>query len=397
SSRRTWAPAAPPGRRRATPGGPSRPGSTRCARPPPPPPRRTGTLRRSAEPLPPPPGAAPARPRTSCPRCRSRGSPRHPPGPAGYRPPARCPGARRGSPAARGPGRSAPSRCARAAPPAGARRPAAPPPPGRRSGARFRRRTRRRPGPGLTRPGRPPRAPAAAPRSPEGWGWRYPAWWTGPGCEDQPCWPTLPWGTMSYSTSPAWGAGLATVSHDQVLDVWYPAGALGLGTATAEEVAAAADAGLPALAGPRALPDVRTEVVEVSIGSLADPPKDTADAYLRLHLLSHRMVQPHQANLDGLFGLLPTVAWTSAGPCPVDRVGELQLRERAAGRHLAVYGVDKFPRMTDYVIPSGVRIADADRVRLGAHLAAGTTVMHEGFVNFNAGTLGASMDRQSVV
>ncbi len=196
---------------------------------------------------------------------------------------------------------------------------------------------------------------------------------------------------MSYSTSPAWGAGLATVSHDQVLDVWYPAGALGLGTATAEEVAAAADAGLPALAGPRALPDVRTEVVEVSIGSLADPPKDTADAYLRLHLLSHRMVQPHQANLDGLFGLLPTVAWTSAGPCPVDRVGELQLRERAAGRHLAVYGVDKFPRMTDYVIPSGVRIADADRVRLGAHLAAGTTVMHEGFVNFNAGTLGASM------
>jgi len=197
---------------------------------------------------------------------------------------------------------------------------------------------------------------------------------------------------MSYSTSPAWGAGLATVSNDQVLDVWYPGGSLGLGPATAEGMAVlVADAGLPAMVGPRALPGLRTEVVEVYLESLADPPKDTADAYLRLHLLSHRLIQPHQANLDGLFGLLPTVAWTSAGPCPVDRVTELRILERAATRHLAVYGVDKFPRMTDYVVPSGVRIADADRVRLGAHLATGTTVMHEGFVNFNAGTLGASM------
>src|SRR5690606_38903701 len=192
--------------------------------------------------------------------------------------------------------------------------------------------------------------------------------------------------------SPAWGAGLATVSNDQVLDVWYPGGSLGLGPATAEGMAVlVADAGLPAMVGPRALPGLRTEVVEVYLESLADPPKDTADAYLRLHLLSHRLIQPHQANLDGLFGLLPTVAWTSAGPCPVDRVTELRILERAATRHLAVYGVDKFPRMTDYVVPSGVRIADADRVRLGAHLATGTTVMHEGFVNFNAGTLGASM------
>ena len=129
-----------------------------------------------------------------------------------------------------------------------------------------------------------------------------------------------------------------------------------------------------------------------AIGSLADPPKDAADAYLRLHLLSHRLIRPHQANLDGIFGLLANVAWTSAGPCPPERVDELRL-ERAARRagRLTVYGVDKFPRMTDYVVPAGVRIADADRVRLGAHLATGTTVMHEGFVNFNAGTLGTSM------
>jgi 2,3,4,5-tetrahydropyridine-2-carboxylate N-succinyltransferase len=113
--------------------------------------------------------------------------------------------------------------------------------------------------------------------------------------------------------------------------------------------------------------------------------------YLRLHLLSHRLIRPHQANLDGIFGLLANVAWTSAGPCPPDRVDELRLLVRAAGGQLTVHGVDKFPRMVDYVTPSGVRIADADRVRLGAHLTSGTTVMHEGFVNFNAGTLGSSM------
>jgi 2,3,4,5-tetrahydropyridine-2-carboxylate N-succinyltransferase len=127
------------------------------------------------------------------------------------------------------------------------------------------------------------------------------------------------------------------------------------------------------------------------ISSLADPPKDTYDAYLRLHLLSHRMIRPHQANLDGIFGLLANVAWTSAGPCPADRVDELRWALRVRGERLAVYGIDKFPRMIDYVTPSGVRIADADRVRLGAHLASGTTVMHEGFVNYNAGTLGSSM------
>ncbi|HEY8472624.1 MAG TPA: 2,3,4,5-tetrahydropyridine-2,6-dicarboxylate N-succinyltransferase [Natronosporangium sp.] len=189
---------------------------------------------------------------------------------------------------------------------------------------------------------------------------------------------------MTFATTPAWGVGLATIDGDQLLDAWYPPGSLGLGEPPA-------DAAPPAAAGSAALPELRVEPVRVSIGSLADPPKDAADAYLRLHLLSHRLIRPHQANLDGIFALLATVAWTSAGPCPVDRVGQLQLRERTAGRRLTVYGVDKFPRMVDYVVPDGVRIADADRVRLGAHLAAGTTVMHEGFVNFNAGTLGSSM------
>jgi len=194
-------------------------------------------------------------------------------------------------------------------------------------------------------------------------------------------------------TSPAWGIGLATVTADgQILDTWYPAGLLGLGTPPAEPPV------LPAgLTGPRALPGLSTAEVRTTIGSLDDPIKDAADAYLRLHLLSHRLVVPNSINLDGIFGALANVAWTSAGPCPADRVDELRLIERAAGRHLAVYGVDKFPRMTDYVVPAGVRIADADRVRLGAHLATGTTVMHEGFVNFNAGTLGTSMVEGRIV
>jgi 2,3,4,5-tetrahydropyridine-2-carboxylate N-succinyltransferase len=136
---------------------------------------------------------------------------------------------------------------------------------------------------------------------------------------------------------------------------------------------------------------VRVKRVETRIGSLAAPPADTADVYLRLHLLSHRLIRPHEANLEGIFGLLTNVAWTSLGPIAADEVEAARVRARSGGVRLEVYGVDKFPRMTDYVVPSGVRIADADRVRLGAHLAAGTTVMHEGFVNYNAGTLGASM------
>jgi 2,3,4,5-tetrahydropyridine-2-carboxylate N-succinyltransferase len=120
-------------------------------------------------------------------------------------------------------------------------------------------------------------------------------------------------------------------------------------------------------------------------------PRDAGDLYLRLHLLSNRLCQPRTINLDGLFDLLSNVAWTSIGPVAVDQVDAVRWRIRDAGQILTVHGLDKLPRMTDYVVPSGVRIADADRVRLGAHLAPGTTVMHEGFVNFNAGTLGRSM------
>jgi 2,3,4,5-tetrahydropyridine-2-carboxylate N-succinyltransferase len=199
--------------------------------------------------------------------------------------------------------------------------------------------------------------------------------------------------STAISTSPAWGIGLATVTAEaQVLDTWFPDGFLGLG------VEPAAAPALPAgLTGPKALPGLSTVEVRTTIGSLAEPIKDTSDAYLRLHLLSHRLVRPNELNLDGIFGMLANVAWTSAGPCPPDRVDELRLIERVAGRHLSVFGVDKFPRMTDYVVPAGVRIADADRVRLGAHLASGTTVMHEGFCNFNAGTLGTSMVEGRIV
>jgi 2,3,4,5-tetrahydropyridine-2-carboxylate N-succinyltransferase len=195
------------------------------------------------------------------------------------------------------------------------------------------------------------------------------------------------------STSAAWGIGLATVTAEgQVLDAWYPAGFLGLGGQPAEPPR------LPAgLAGPKSLAGLSVVEVQTAITSLADPIKDTSDAYLRLHLLSHRLVRPNELNVDGIFGMLANVAWTSAGPCPPDRVDELRFSERAAGRQLTVFGVDKFPRMTDYVVPSGVRIADADRVRLGAHLASGTTVMQEGFVNFNAGTLGHSMVEGRIV
>jgi 2,3,4,5-tetrahydropyridine-2-carboxylate N-succinyltransferase len=209
-------------------------------------------------------------------------------------------------------------------------------------------------------------------------------------------------------TQPAWGLGLGTFTDDgQVLDVWFPTGKLGLGSPSAlnavpgRPLPAAESEELlelkPGTVGPRSLPGVYTAGVLVVIGSLEDPPKDTLDVWLRLHLLSHRHIKPHDANVEGVFGLLTNVAWTSAGPCPPDRVDDLRIIERAAGRVLAVYGVDKFPRMTDYVVPSGVRIADGDRVRLGAHLAPGTTVMHEGFVNFNAGTLGTSMVEGRIV
>jgi 2,3,4,5-tetrahydropyridine-2-carboxylate N-succinyltransferase len=179
---------------------------------------------------------------------------------------------------------------------------------------------------------------------------------------------------------------VATVveSDGRVLDTWYPNPALGApdGSPPSPE--------LTALAGKDSARGVRIELVRTVIGSLADAPADAADVYLRLHLLSHRLVRPHGQNLDGVFGLLSNVVWTSRGPCPVEEFESIRARLRADGP-VQVFGVDKFPRMTDYVVPSGVRIADADRVRLGAHLAVGTTVMHEGFVNFNAGTLGTSM------
>lgn len=190
---------------------------------------------------------------------------------------------------------------------------------------------------------------------------------------------------MSSTTnnSLAHGHGIATLSGSTVLDVWFPAPSLGALTGTP-------DAALVALATPDADRGVTREVVSVEI-NLASAPADAKDAYLRLHLLSHRLVKPHGQSLDGIFGLLANVVWTSVGPCAVEGFELTRARLKAKHGTITVYSVDKFPRMVDYVIPSGVRIADADRVRLGAHLASGTTVMHEGFVNFNAGTLGASM------
>ena len=180
----------------------------------------------------------------------------------------------------------------------------------------------------------------------------------------------------------ATGVGLASyASSGRVLDVYFPQPVLGRD--------APVPASLAELAGADSDRGVRTEIVVVG-ADLDAPPEDAADAYLRLHLISHRLVRPHGCSLEGMFGLLSTVVWTSAGPCAPDGFEEVRTRLRRRG-HLTVLGVDKIPRMVDYVLPTGVRIADADRVRLGAHLAQGTTVMHEGFVNFNAGTLGVSM------
>jgi 2,3,4,5-tetrahydropyridine-2,6-dicarboxylate N-succinyltransferase len=191
----------------------------------------------------------------------------------------------------------------------------------------------------------------------------------------------------SSGTRSAWGWGLATAAADgSLLDVWFAHVQLG-SPAPGEPPPAA----LEQLTGTDDVRRVTREVVQVRIDDLDAPPADSADVWLRLHLLSSRVVRPHGQNLDGIFGLLTNVAWTTLGPCAVDSFEATRLRAYVAGRPVQVYGVDKFPRMTDYVVPSGVRIANADRVRLGAHLASGTTVMHEGFVNYNAGTLGTSM------
>ena len=184
-------------------------------------------------------------------------------------------------------------------------------------------------------------------------------------------------------TTIASGHGIATISNGTTLDVWFPSPSL-------SALSGSAPAELTALAGTDAARAVTREVISIEI-DITKAPVNSADAYLRLHLLSHRLVKPHGVALDGIFGLLSNVVWTSVGPCAVDGFEMTRARLKAAHGHVSVYGVDKFPRMVDYVVPSGVRIADADRVRLGAHLASGTTVMHEGFVNFNAGTLGTSM------
>lgn len=182
------------------------------------------------------------------------------------------------------------------------------------------------------------------------------------------------------------GHGIATFTNaGAVLDVWYPKPAL-----TASSSLDAPTPELLALAGSDELRGVIREVVTAEI-NLDTAPKDAKDAYLRLHLLSHRLVKPHGLSLDGIFGLLTNVVWTNHGPCAVDNFENVRAKLMAKFGQVTVYSVDKFPRMVDYVVPSGVRIADADRVRLGAYLSSGTTVMHEGFVNFNAGTLGTSM------
>ena len=183
----------------------------------------------------------------------------------------------------------------------------------------------------------------------------------------------------------AWGRGVATIAADgSVLDTWYRH----LGFGDAPNPGVVDDLAPMYRADP--LRDVTTVGVDIQIDT-ETAPTTASDVYLRLHLLSHRLMKPRTINLDGVFGLLANVAWTDLGPCAISTIDEVRIRARASGHILGVHSVDKFPRMTDYVVPSGVRIADADRVRLGAHLAPGTTVMHEGFCNFNAGTLGTSM------
>jgi 2,3,4,5-tetrahydropyridine-2-carboxylate N-succinyltransferase len=181
----------------------------------------------------------------------------------------------------------------------------------------------------------------------------------------------------------AWGVGIATLdANGATLDVRFRA--VGLGDLPAETPSNDVSVDTDRDRG------VAFRPVTIAIDTSSGP-ADSADAYLRLNLLSHRLALPRSLNLDGIFGHLQNVAWTSRGPVAVDAIESVAWNFARKGEHLTVHGVDKFPRMTDYVVPSGVRIADASRVRLGAYLSSGTTVMHEGFCNFNAGTLGASM------
>ncbi len=187
---------------------------------------------------------------------------------------------------------------------------------------------------------------------------------------------------MSKANS-AYGYGISTIAKDgSTLDTYFHQLGLGAAEASRDDLAS--------LEGADNEREITRRVVKTEI-ELDKPPTSVADAYLRLHLLSHRLVEPHGLSLEGIFSILNNVIWTSHGPCAIDGFDQVRLKLRAKYGYLAIYGVDKFPRMLDYVVPEGVRIADADRVRLGAYLSPGTTVMHEGFVNFNAGTLGASM------
>jgi 2,3,4,5-tetrahydropyridine-2-carboxylate N-succinyltransferase len=204
---------------------------------------------------------------------------------------------------------------------------------------------------------------------------------------------------MAMELRGASGEGFATVAADgRVLDCWFlrpslaaEAGKTATARLTRDEIRRSLGEAADGYAGHDDIRNVDIVSIRTEIESLASAPADVHDAYLRLHLLSHRLVRPNCLNLDGIFGLLPNVAWTTLGPCECTRVPDARMVARKRGLAFEVTGVDKFPRMTDYVTPADVRIADADRVRLGAHLAAGTTVMHEGFCNFNAGTLGPCM------
>jgi 2,3,4,5-tetrahydropyridine-2-carboxylate N-succinyltransferase len=190
---------------------------------------------------------------------------------------------------------------------------------------------------------------------------------------------------MSSSQNLAYGVGVATQTESgQTLDCHFHS--IGLGSKPANKQGEA----LGVQQDSDAIRKVKKIPVDLSI-ELSVAPKDVADVYLRLHLLSHRLVKPHSINLDNIFTILPNVVWTSVGACEINNFEQVRLALQNKYGNLTVYSVDKFPRMIDYVIPEGVRIADGDRVRLGAYLSAGTTVMHEGFVNFNAGTLGKSM------
>lgn len=189
------------------------------------------------------------------------------------------------------------------------------------------------------------------------------------------------------SNKEAWGHGLATIASDgTVLDVFYPDPQLG--PAPKSDLQWFPPKELDELAGHDELRMVRTEVIRCEIQLDAEV-SSTADAYLRLHLLSHLLVQPNSMNLDGLIPNLPIVAFTNRGAMALEdfEARSFELRNKGVVAH----SIDKFPRLVDYVVPKKVRIADANRVRLGAYLSPGTTIMHEGFVNFNAGTLGASM------